>query len=193
MSSVARGPVLVCAAAAMALIAGMTGARAAGHGPLTSVVRYQPGTMRVSQRLSGTCWTASIAVNRSDAYRCMVVNAIYDPCFALGATSVGCPTDLRHNRGVIIKLAKPLPTANFGHRSMSVVRSPWAMTRATGAFCSLGTGTIMPGFPFYCTDRLVCGVPSRGPLLGAYNVKCGHPQGRGVFSVHSYPVRTIWE
>ena len=31
----------------------------------------------------GGCWTESIAVTRSGAWRCMVNNGISDPCFAI--------------------------------------------------------------------------------------------------------------
>ena len=37
--------------------------------------------LKVAGSVKGTCWTSSIAVSSSDAYRCMAKSFIYDPCF----------------------------------------------------------------------------------------------------------------
>jgi len=36
----------------------------------------------VSGKVKGSCWTHSLASDRSDAWRCMAGNDIYDPCFS---------------------------------------------------------------------------------------------------------------
>ncbi|MGA3352735.1 MAG: hypothetical protein ABSD85_06045 [Acidimicrobiales bacterium] len=49
--------------------------------PWTSGGKLKAGLL-VAGTVKGTCWTSSIAVSASDAYRCMAKSFIYDPCFA---------------------------------------------------------------------------------------------------------------
>lgn len=143
----------------------------------TSVVVFNAKSMHATTRLTGNCWTTSIASKRSDAYRCMTGNAIHDPCFKVSGSSVACPVDLTANSGVIIKLTKPLPRE-------AGVSNAWQMRLTSGALCNVGTGTTVPGYPFYCTGNVVCAAPPEGEPHGAVFVHCatlsnGKPQPTG--------------
>src|SRR5579872_7234003 len=73
--------------------------------PLTQVVVYHPGSMHVTQTISGMCWESSIASARRDAFRCIIANIIHDPCFALDAQDVACPVDVVRDRGIVVRIA----------------------------------------------------------------------------------------
>lgn len=114
----------------------------------TTVVQYSASTMTVSSTVSGSCFATSIASNRRDAFRCMVGNAIHDPCFSIAAKKVACPQDLVKNSGIAITLTKPLPPA----ASPPKAPQAWALILKSGATCNRATGTMMdPDFPFYCS------------------------------------------
>lgn len=152
----------------------------------TAVVVFNARSMHASAHQSGHCWTASIASQRSDAYRCMVGNSIHDPCFTLSSHEVACPTDLQANRGIVISLTKPLPEPNQ-------TRTAWQMQLVSGAQCNMGTGTVIPGYPFYCAGGLVCSAPPAGEPQGAVFVHCGTPQNGKVATSGSYLVRILYE
>jgi hypothetical protein len=74
-------------AAPMAAAAGTTKTRVETVYPWTSVGKLEAG-LEVAGTVKGTCWTSSIAVSSSNAYRCMTNGSlIYDPCFAPEATT----------------------------------------------------------------------------------------------------------
>jgi hypothetical protein len=89
---------------------------------------------------SGYCWTQSNVTQRADAWRCIIGNAISDPCFssALAYGVVVCPTPW-NDRGVEIRLTKPLPKA-LTHSEPSSALQPWALQLASGAHCLLASG-----------------------------------------------------
>lgn len=152
----------------------------------TTVVVFSASSMHVTGKQSGRCWTASIASQRSDAYRCMVGNEIHDPCFTLSQHAVACPTDIQANRGIVISLAQPLPEPNPAH-------SVWGMQLQSGAQCNRGTGTILPGYEFYCAGGLICSAPPPGTPQGAVFVHCGTPENGKVGTTGSYLVRVLYE
>jgi hypothetical protein len=55
---------------------------------MTAVHIYAPFGMSeapvlpIARTVTGYCWTSSNATDRTDAWRCMTGNYIYDPCFA---------------------------------------------------------------------------------------------------------------
>lgn len=110
----------------------------------TKVVMYAPfGSSglhpgyTVSSKMHGACWTGSIASQRPDAWRCMVSNSIYDPCFSnAGLSSVACPPDAFSKRVVLIILDKPLPVKERNKGGSS----PWALWLSNGARCYMATG-----------------------------------------------------
>ena len=116
---------VLCSLALALLPAATLGAEA------TRVVLYAPfgfdglrSDFHVSSKIHGSCWTGSIASPRSDAWRCMVANRIYDPCFSNGGlSSVACPTDAFSKTVILIVLDKPLP-AHYGNHGNP---SPWAL------------------------------------------------------------------
>lgn len=152
----------------------------------STVVVFNAQSMHVTAHQSGHCWTASIASQRSDAYRCMVGNGIHDPCFTLSAQEVACPTDVAANRGIAVALTKPLPEP-------SRARSVWQMQLQSGAYCNIGTGTVLAGYPFYCSGGLVCSAPPPGEQQGAVFVHCGTPANGKVGTAGSYLVRVLYE
>lgn len=131
----------------------------------TKVVVFDAKSMHVTSRQTGYCWTSSIASQRADAYRCMVGNAIHDPCFTLSQKSVACPTSADGTSGVAISLTKPLPQDTMRN-------TVWRMQLVNGTRCDIGTGTVVPDYPFYCSGGLVCSAPPAGEQHGPAFVKC---------------------
>ncbi len=127
--------------------------------------------MTVSSTAKGSCWTTSIASRRSDAYRCMAGNTIYDPCFTLGSRNVVCPDGLRPKTGVRLSLTEALPAPQRGN-----ARNVWMMVLANGVTCNIGTGTTIPLFPYYCTGNWACAAPRRSGNAGVLVAECGQPK-----------------
>ena len=128
---------------ALAVIAfASTASSAAFAGTSTTV--YSPfsyhGVVGPQVRMvAGSCWENSAVTPRDDAWRCLVGNDIYDPCFssAFAYGVVVCPTPW-NDTGVEIQLAKPLPTAS-SHRAPSRTMRPWAIQTVAGADCVLSS------------------------------------------------------
>lgn len=134
---------------AILLCALVSGAAAATYqialgAQLTKVVMYAPfgsgglhSGYTVTSKLHGACWTGSIASQRPDAWRCMVSNSIYDPCFSNAAlSSAACPTDAFSKSVVLIVLDKPIPVKERNTGGSS----PWALMLSNGARCYMATG-----------------------------------------------------
>lgn len=154
----------------------------------TKVVDYTPAHMEVTTTLRGSCWVPSIAIERRDAYRCMSANEIFDPCFVRGAGTVYCPQDLIADRGTVIRLTKALPPPSKSNKD-----EPWAMQLKSGDFCTIGTGTIVPGFPFYCTKG-VCSMPAPAEKSLGWYAQCGRPRSPPLGVTHPVAqfVRKLW-
>lgn len=157
----------------------------------TAVVKYSAHNMKAQKAIDGNCWTSSIASTRADAYRCMTGNEIYDPCFVIDPKSVGCPTDLSADSGIVLNLTKPLPPPE----SPLPVTQAFAMVLQSGAKCNRGTGTVVADFPYYCSGESgVCQGPDLAKPQPAYFVKCGTPKdAMHVTGVSSFLVKTIYE
>jgi hypothetical protein len=108
----------------------------------TSVIRFTPEIPSGDVR-EGSCWTESIAVSRSGAWRCTVGNGISDPCFTVPAKHhqlvCGANPALKTD-GFVLKLTKPLPTA--AHRDRK--EEPWLFRLADNSICEAMTGTLSP-------------------------------------------------
>jgi hypothetical protein len=146
----------------MVLVPSSAYAAGGGSTPVkeTEVTVFQPAVPGGSSR-SGECWTDSIAVSRSGAWRCMVGNEIYDPCFSnAGLTgAVICDANpARGSAGFILKLTKALPEPSS--KGPAYPR-PWLVKLADGATCEIETGTIalVAGLevPYGCSDSQECG------------------------------------
>jgi hypothetical protein len=108
----------------------------------TSVIRFTPAVPSGDVR-EGTCWTESIAVNRSGAWRCMVGNGISDPCFTIPAhrEQLVCNADpALKTEGFLLKLTKPLPKSTSPNRKAE----PWIFRLADNSICEAMTGTLSP-------------------------------------------------
>jgi hypothetical protein len=106
----------------------------------TSVIRFAPEIPRGDVR-EGTCWTESIAVTRFGAWRCMVGNAISDPCFTVAANRerLVCDADPALKRvGFVLKLTKPLPKSSTRQHKAE----PWIFRLADNSICEAMTGTL---------------------------------------------------
>lgn len=157
----------------------------------TTVVKFSANGMKAQKTIAGNCWTSSIASTRSDAYRCMAGNEIYDPCFVINTKSVGCPSDLSADSGIVMKLTKPLPPA----QSPLPAPQAFVMVLQSGAKCNRATGTVVADFPYYCSGESgVCQGPDLAKPRAAYFVKCGTPKDAlHVTGVTSVLVKTIYE
>jgi hypothetical protein len=136
---------------------------------VSKVVKYSAASMTATKHVTGHCWTSSIASRRADAFRCMTGNEIYDPCFKLDVKSVACPDEAALNTGIAINLTQPLPPA----QSPDPTPEAWAMVLESGAHCSRATGTVEPGYPYYCSGaRGQCSEPDLSKVKQAYYIRC---------------------
>jgi hypothetical protein len=133
---------------------------AAGPVKKTEVSVYQPAAVPQGPKQSGNCWTDSIAVARSGVWRCMVDNAIHDPCFSSpGLTNaVICDADPARNKaGFVLKLTKPLPQPSTDEPPDP---RPWLAKLADGTICEMQTGTTSmvngTAIPYDCSDSRQC-------------------------------------
>jgi hypothetical protein len=76
----------------------------------TKVIKYIPQIPL--EKREGSCWTNSNIIQRSDVWRCMIGNEIFDPCYTVqDKTTIVCDArpDIKKPSGFILKLTKPLP------------------------------------------------------------------------------------
>lgn len=120
---------------------------------------------------SGSCFTGSLTIDRRDAWRCIVGNFLYDPCFssAHAPGKVLCP-DAQLNRAVEIKLTKGLPRAMANTRAPSLRDQPWNIQLTSGRHCELSNGAtiVVQGVPlnYFCGAGVkfgLWGFPRRKP------------------------------
>jgi hypothetical protein len=118
----------------------------------TEVINYLPEVPATSQ--DGSCWTHSIAVSGSPfAWRCMVGNAISDPCLtAIDGETIVCGVPDPANE-FAINLTEPLPDEDVSDQPVR----PWQFELEGGATCGALTGTLPPveeDIYFGCTQDL---------------------------------------
>jgi hypothetical protein len=106
--------------------------------PAAQVKIFAPASTTVSRTVHGSCWTSSITVAASSAYRCYAGNTILDPCFAAApaAREVSCYADPWASAVRVLlsaALPKPAPLA---------VTHPWALELANGKRCVAATGVV---------------------------------------------------
>ena len=83
--------------------------------------------------VKGNCWTTSIVAERPDAYRCMVGNDIYDPCFGVSQTQALCPSGGPWtNHGLLLNSAPPSGQLN---KDEGTSGPPWALQLSDGINC----------------------------------------------------------
>lgn len=106
----------------------------------TEVITYQPKIANVPEK-EGSCWTDSLAVSRPGAWRCMVGNEIFDPCFSTANPHyVVCNVSpIRQNKHQFnLKLTQSLPKPSKTETSAN----PWLLELADKSICTLQTGTL---------------------------------------------------
>ncbi|MCL5260205.1 MAG: hypothetical protein M1561_00770 [Gammaproteobacteria bacterium] len=133
----------------------------------TSVVVYKPSltSLATAKPQAGDCWTNSIAASsRADAWRCMIDNTIYDPCFSTAKPDiVVCDADPANNKpGILVKSKTPLVKPKSVEKP--ALASAWMLKLADGSVCTPFTGT-MPIIPekdnvkavqYGCSDSKQC-------------------------------------
>ena len=133
----------VLAVISLASIASIASSPAAVRTSTTATVysafSYHGVVVPQVRTVAGSCWENSAVTPRDDAWRCLVGNAIYDPCFSseFAYGVVVCPTPW-NDTGVEIQLTKPLPAAS-SHRAPSGAMQPWAVQTVAGADCVLAS------------------------------------------------------
>jgi hypothetical protein len=158
---------VVSVAAALA-VGGAGGALAAvllrtqhtGHLHVFTASGQLAPAFHVGQRVSGYCWTGSLATGAADAYRCMQGNEIHDPCFAPSphARTVACFLDPWH-AVTLLRLTRPLPR----HGPAASGTLPWAIVTTDGRRCVFLTGATAP----MGGERINYGCVGGSFLLGA--------------------------
>lgn len=109
-----------------------------GHLPVFTAQGTLSSRFHVGGRGVGYCWTASLATQAGDAYRCMEGNAIHDPCFAPAHRSsvVACFIDPWHPV-TLLRLDRPLPRHGPAVKGPTL---PWAIVTTDGRRCAFLTG-----------------------------------------------------
>lgn len=121
----------------------------------TKVISSQYQLPANAQTIIGNCWTNSIASNQPNAFRCMVDNTIYDPCFTTEVKDkLVCNVDPNDARtAVILQLNKPLPPPVVTKTKKA---QPWLIQLADGTLCRPYTGTTpftgKFAIPYYCDN-----------------------------------------
>jgi hypothetical protein len=136
----------VMAAGILVAVVAPTAAAAATHTRAsidTPVASSGAPTVHVASTVRGHCWIGSLAAARSDAWRCLTGNLIYDPCFSSPSAPgiVLCPASGPWTpRAIKIKLTAKLPTKYANPGRPSTTGLPWALVTTSGWRCRLATG-----------------------------------------------------
>lgn len=164
----------------------------------TQVISFTPIVIPEESQ-EGNCFANAIGLGRADAWRCMVGNQIYDPCFQVDdAPTLVCGVDpLQEDGGFVLELTEPLPDVNAGEIAL-----PWIIELDDGTVCRVMTGTI-PGVgdetaPYGCADDaqsyLMATLDTELPVWFARRVT--FDLGEDGFSIRSsvrQPVASVWQ
>lgn len=200
-----RASILAVLAALLLAAIGGESARAAAHQqggslglvPATKVMIFHPkGTQ--GKAVAGNCGMGeSLALDRTDAWRCIVGNEIYDPCFSTSphARSVICDTSPEKPVGIRVLLPAPLPThapAHGGHA--------WILQLGDGSTCGYNTGATFgiqgQRANYGCSDKdWIVGDPSNGRVWFAVKVQLStrpSPNGPTASRIFAVSIATVW-
>jgi hypothetical protein len=173
----------------------------------TRIIRYSPATPGIGTK-QGHCWTGSIAIPRPDAWRCMVGNEIFDPCFSSeDGMEVVCDVDpSKGNPGFNLQLTEPLPTSeNPPQETGTTAQTGWLIELDDGTYCRPATGAtgIVDGkaATYYCasesadTDVVLLGdLDSTGPVWTAEKaVLVPGPKGPRLAKSKRVGIKTVWQ
>ena len=110
----------------------------------TNVIHFAAPEILPEIKTTGDCEESSVAQPyRQDAWRCIVQDEIYDPCFTVAEKDlVFCPADPSKTNSILIKLENPLPKPFVP----AITKNNWAwfLKLADGTYCSPFTGTLPP-------------------------------------------------
>jgi hypothetical protein len=150
------GLLLLAAAPARALSAHHNAPSIMALVPATKTVVFHPRGVQ-GKPLAGSCAMGeSLALPRADAWRCIVGNIIYDPCFSTTphATAVICDASPFKPIGIRVQLPTPLPT----HPPVNG-QQVWMMQLGNGVICGFLTGATAgiqgQRINYGCTDKTV--------------------------------------
>jgi len=126
-------------------VACLPGLAQAAQATITSIYQaFTPhGFVKLRTRSkAGYCWEGALTIARRDAWRCLVGNYVYDPCFSAVRNPgiVVCPDAPWRNTGVKIRLTKPLPRAYGNHSAPSLRLMSWAIELKDGRRCLFASG-----------------------------------------------------
>lgn len=189
----------------------VSGIRASPDGPTTTiptpaifetkVIHYTPAMpSSVGEDIkSGYCWTSSLSAPREGAWRCMVNNEIFDPCFSVGSGEfVLCGADPSiGNQGFLVKLTKPLPTAEVASGKSN---NGWMIQLADGSFWRFMTGATLAvdgkraNYSSSEEAVYIIGDLKPGKVWVAEKATIGEKDS-GFFIIKSemVPLRTVWQ
>lgn len=129
---------------------------------VTKISEYNVHLSGKEQVAQGKCWARSVASDKKNAWRCMVGNSIFDPCFKINPNKVLCVLDPnKPKNNIIVKLTKPLPKTKVSIKSNSTFS---VLYLADGAICYIHTGTLplayynnkIKGFTHTCINSPLC-------------------------------------
>lgn len=173
----------------------------------TKIVRFVPDASVGGDR-SGKCWTGSIASPRPDAWRCMIGNGIFDPCFQSpnGKFVVCDPNPARGEPGFRLNLTEPLPGPDVQGRSSDLeAGGGWLIELADGTLCRPSTGAsgMVDGkaMRYYCENgkkgeyvSLLDELDSSKPLWTAEKATTVQgPKGPKLIKSERIAVKTVWQ
>jgi hypothetical protein len=190
--------VLVVAGAGAGAAAILLRTEHTGHLPVFTARGTLSPQFRVGGRGVGYCWTASLATQAADAYRCMQGNTIHDPCFAppRRRSVVACFIDPWHPV-TLLTLSRPLPRHG---PAISGPILPWAIETMDGRRCTFLTGATAPmggqRINYGCIGgSLLIGDPNtRHPLWTIHSAAAYHPDALGhPAPLSRYPLARITE
>ena len=140
-----RGGAVVVALVGLVGAAPMAGANATARTKRETVYPWSAGGkleagLKVAGTVKGTCWTSSIAVSSSDAYRCMAKSFIYDPCFVPAVKTFAQLACMATPWGkvTLFDLTAPIPRSAKHPNAKPWV---WADELNNGIRCVTATGT----------------------------------------------------
>lgn len=114
----------------------------AGHKPrvVTTKVNVFKPRIAPTRVKRGFCWVNSLTVTRPDAWRCMVSNQIFDPCFALKTQDILIcnASPIKNSAGFFLRLTDQLPEPST--REVPLINA-WIIKLENGQVCRPYTGT----------------------------------------------------
>lgn len=163
----------------------------------TQVSLFRPAGVRGPDQ-EGYCWTESLSSWQPDAWRCMVANRIYDPCFGTSTADnpVICGASPQGDAsGFRLKLTQPLPA----RKAPPAGTHAWMLELADGVTCGFLTGasTGVEGerANYGCTDGwYILGEPQPDAVWTARQARIEvSRQGPALMDSARVAIRRVWQ